>query len=659
MSVESSLAEWANTYPDGGYGWIIVLGGFMCNFIVDGTCYSYGLLLNDFKNEFGASTFQAAMAGSLCQGCYLIMGPVSSALENQYGARGITVLGSIMASVGFILSTIAPSINYFILCWGVIGGCGFGLVYLPSIVVASHWFQAKRGTAMGFIVSGSGVGASVMSKVVVFLFSRYDWRGVVWIIVGLILNMVAMGTLFRPIRSADFRVMKKDEDDDSIHVDHTPTVRTTHIGNRGSYNDDMPGTFYGGSQGNMLQYPGSQHVPDSVSPSPPVTMNGYGAQVGSIYEVSHLWDTHEEYYGQQNTNRSRTQIAQPQGGGGGRYIRTGVPREGNTRRSTFRIDTFRASNLDLRNRVVSERNLSPGRSRHTVYSNDGYYSIPDVTQYESVKNGEGGDEEEDNLKDAVLGPLKEMLDFSLLKRKSFSLLVFATVCTMMALFIPFVYLASYAEQEANVLLSESSTLMVILGLSNTFGRLLAGFLSDNPWVDPLMMNNVALMIAGAFTMFVPLFKSYYLLVGYVIVFGCGVATFVCLRTIILDNIFGIEYLNNSFGIMLLFHGLAAVVGSPAAGMLFDYTGSYTYTFVVSGGLMTFSGAICLPLRQLAKWEQSTMNRAAEAEAAEQKRKEQRGQQQHRGALQEGEGEDDQAVYTASSLYRVDEFETVL
>ena len=91
-----------------------------------------------------------------------------------------------------------------------------------------------------------------------------------------------------------------------------------------------------------------------------------------------------------------------------------------------------------------------------------------------------------------------------------------------ALFIPFVYLASYAEQEANVLLSESSTLMVILGLSNTFGRLLAGFLSDNPWVDPLMMNNVALMIAGAFTMFVPLFKSYYLLVGYVIVFGCGV-----------------------------------------------------------------------------------------------------------------------------------------
>ena len=112
-------------------------------------------------------------------------------------------------------------------------GCGFGLVYLPSIVVASHWFQAKRGTAMGFIVSGSGVGASVMSKVVVFLFSRYDWRGVVWIIVGLILNMVAMGTLFRPIRSADFRVMKKDEDDDSIHVDHTPTVRTTHIGNRG------------------------------------------------------------------------------------------------------------------------------------------------------------------------------------------------------------------------------------------------------------------------------------------------------------------------------------------------------------------------------------------------------------------------------------------
>ncbi|XP_075240202.1 monocarboxylate transporter 9-like [Convolutriloba macropyga] len=580
MSETVSYLDISNRYPDGGYGWMIVLGGFMCNFFVDGTCYSFGLLLNDFKNEFGGTTFQTALAGSLCTGFYLIMGPVSSALENLYGARGVTVIGTIMASIGFILSTISPNITYFILCWGVLGGCGFGLVYLPSIVVASHWFQAKRGTAMGFIVSGSGMGASVMSKVVVFLFSTYDWRGVVWILVGLILNMVAMGTLFRPIRASDFPMGGKDESEGVDDDQPVPVVRNTYIADAAASNYDISAGMMYGSRGNIT--------------------------------------------------KSRPQLVQ------NKYLRTKGPcQDQHMRKSNFAIDTFRASNLDLRNRVMSERNLSPRWSRHNVSTGEGYYSIPDVTtQYEPVGNETNESETELNLRDAVLGPLKEMLDFSLLKRRSFSLLVFATVCTMMALFIPFVYLANYAESEAGVTRDESSTLMVILGLSNTFGRLLAGFLSDYSWVDALAMNNLALIIAGVCTMAVPLLKSYYLLIAYVIIFGCGIATFVCLRTIILDNIFGIEYLNNSFGIMLLFHGLAAVVGSPVAGMLFDYTGGYTYTFVLAGALLAFSGAICLPLKQLAAWEERSMKKESVTKVAE------------------------EPMYKLSSL-QVDEVETIL
>ena len=75
MSVAGgSYIDVAKSYPDGGYGWVIAFGGFICNFMVDGTCYSYGLLLPHFKNEFGGGTSEAALAGSLCTGCYLLMG---------------------------------------------------------------------------------------------------------------------------------------------------------------------------------------------------------------------------------------------------------------------------------------------------------------------------------------------------------------------------------------------------------------------------------------------------------------------------------------------------------------------------------------------------------------------------------------------------------
>ena len=113
--------------------------------------------------------------------------------------------------------------------YNMIAGCGFGLVYLPSIVVASHWFQARRGLAMGIIVSGSGMGASVMSQVVVFLFKRYDWRGVILILVGLLLNMVAMGTFFRPIRASDFG-RKKKEDPPEVNEEEYPQIKTTQYG---------------------------------------------------------------------------------------------------------------------------------------------------------------------------------------------------------------------------------------------------------------------------------------------------------------------------------------------------------------------------------------------------------------------------------------------
>ena len=74
MSVVGSYIDVAKSYPDGGYGWVIAFGGFMCNFLVDGICYSYGLLLPHFKNEFGGGTSETALAGSLCTGCYLLMG---------------------------------------------------------------------------------------------------------------------------------------------------------------------------------------------------------------------------------------------------------------------------------------------------------------------------------------------------------------------------------------------------------------------------------------------------------------------------------------------------------------------------------------------------------------------------------------------------------
>lgn len=41
-----------------------------------------------------------------------------------------------------------------------------------------------------------------------------------------------------------------------------------------------------------------------------------------------------------------------------------------------------------------------------------------------------------------------------------------------------------------------------------------------------------------------------------------------------------------------------------SGVFMDLTGSYDVSFYIAGGLYTFSGLLCFPLRYVAKWEKS-------------------------------------------------------
>ena len=50
------------------------------------------------------------------------LGPISSVLANRYGCRTVTIIGSVVASAGFVASTFSPNIYVMILTYGVIAG---------------------------------------------------------------------------------------------------------------------------------------------------------------------------------------------------------------------------------------------------------------------------------------------------------------------------------------------------------------------------------------------------------------------------------------------------------------------------------------------------------------------------------------------------------
>lgn len=85
------------------------------------------------------------------------------------------------------------------LTYGVLGGIGFGMIYLPAVVAVGYYFEKKRSLATGIAVCGSGFGTFAFAPLATMLLENFGWKGANLILAGLILNCAVFGALMRPL----------------------------------------------------------------------------------------------------------------------------------------------------------------------------------------------------------------------------------------------------------------------------------------------------------------------------------------------------------------------------------------------------------------------------------------------------------------------------
>lgn len=78
-------------------------------------------------------------------------------------------------------------------------GLGFGLIYLPAVVIVGYYFEKRRAIATGIAVCGSGVGTFIFAPVNAIMMDVFDWRNLVMIQAGIVLNACVFGMLMRPL----------------------------------------------------------------------------------------------------------------------------------------------------------------------------------------------------------------------------------------------------------------------------------------------------------------------------------------------------------------------------------------------------------------------------------------------------------------------------
>lgn len=79
-------------------------------------------------------------------------------------------------------------------------GFGFGMIYMPSIIIMGFYFEKWRAVATSIVVTGSAVGTIAFPPLFNILLKEYTWRQKFRMISALSLCLTLCGATYRPVK---------------------------------------------------------------------------------------------------------------------------------------------------------------------------------------------------------------------------------------------------------------------------------------------------------------------------------------------------------------------------------------------------------------------------------------------------------------------------
>jgi MFS family permease len=179
-----------------------------------------------------------------------------------------------------------------------------------------------------------------------------------------------------------------------------------------------------------------------------------------------------------------------------------------------------------------------------------------------------------------------------IRTPAFGLMYGSSVLISTALFVPFVYLPSFAHDRG---VSEflSAALVGIIGGASVAGRMGLGALADRAGVVRLYQASF-LVLALSYSIWM-VASSYPTMVVFALVMGAGYGGYVALSPAVIAHLFGPHRMGTVLGALYTSGGFGALVGPPLVGMIIDRTGSYRVAIGAAFTIAMIAFALLIPL----------------------------------------------------------------
>jgi len=198
-------ADAALDFPEGGQGWLCVLGGFFCTFCSFGYANSFGVFVEYYQNELipGADASKLAWIGSFQYFLLFAAGSVFGRLFDCGYYRTMFAAGIFFFLLGQCMLSLSTEYYQIMLTQAILLGISYGAIFQVGVTVPQQWFFRRRASAMGIVAAGSSTGGIVfpilLSRLIPLIGFPWTMR-VVALIGGVFLSLafVCMKTRLPP-----------------------------------------------------------------------------------------------------------------------------------------------------------------------------------------------------------------------------------------------------------------------------------------------------------------------------------------------------------------------------------------------------------------------------------------------------------------------------
>jgi MFS family permease len=166
----------AQEMTESPYRWVIVALGGLMGCVALGAMFSLAVFLAPMSAETGWSRAGISLAMTIN---FLVMAFGSfgwGAASDRWGARIVTLCGSVLLGLALVLASTATTLLGFQLTYGLLVGLAASAFFAPMIATVTGWFETRRNLAVALVSAGMGMAPLTISPLVSWLISDYGWR---------------------------------------------------------------------------------------------------------------------------------------------------------------------------------------------------------------------------------------------------------------------------------------------------------------------------------------------------------------------------------------------------------------------------------------------------------------------------------------------------